>query len=136
MAQNPKRGNTVVIVVLTVLIVLMIAVTALLIYLSIDLVKNAGAETQQWWNHAGTYESQIANCGLLGDYAADRQTVEVTSCDFTIVTFNEADFKGRIVADANSVKTGIGAETVSAAITMSGCPAAWTAILTPSPTTI
>lgn len=90
-------------------------------------VKNAGAETQQWWNHAGTYESQIANCGLLGDYAADRQTVEVTSCDFTIVTFNEADFKGRIVADANSVKTGIGAETVSAAITMSGCPAAWTA---------
>ena len=39
MAQNPKRGNTVVIVVLTVLIVLMIAATALLIYLSIDLVN-------------------------------------------------------------------------------------------------
>ena len=39
MAQNPKRGNTVVIVVLTVLIVLMIAVTALLIYLSINLVN-------------------------------------------------------------------------------------------------
>ena len=39
MAQNPKRGNTAVIVVLTVLIVLMIATTALLIYLSIDLVN-------------------------------------------------------------------------------------------------
>ena len=39
MAQNPKRGDTVVIVVLTVLIVLMIAATALLIHLSIDLVN-------------------------------------------------------------------------------------------------
>ena len=39
MAQNPKRGNTAVIVVLTVLIVLMIAATAFLIYLSINLVN-------------------------------------------------------------------------------------------------
>ena len=39
MSQNPKRGNTAVIVVLTVLIVLMIAATAFLIYLSIDLVN-------------------------------------------------------------------------------------------------
>ena len=38
MSQNPKRGNTAVIVVLTVLIVLMVAATAQLIYLSIDLV--------------------------------------------------------------------------------------------------
>ena len=39
MAQNPKRGNTAVIVVLTALIVLMIAATAFLIYLSINLVN-------------------------------------------------------------------------------------------------
>ena len=39
MSRNPKRGNTAVIVVLMVLIVLMIAATALLIYLSIDLVN-------------------------------------------------------------------------------------------------
>lgn len=39
MSKNPKHGNTAVIVVLTVLIVLMVAVTAFLIYLSIDLVN-------------------------------------------------------------------------------------------------
>lgn len=39
MSKKPKRGNTAVIVVLTVLIVLMVAVTAFLIYLSIDLVN-------------------------------------------------------------------------------------------------
>ena len=39
MSKNPKRGNTAVIVVLTVLIVLMVAATAFLIYLSIDLVN-------------------------------------------------------------------------------------------------
>ena len=39
MSQNPKRGNTALIVVLTVLIALMIAATALLIYMSIDLVN-------------------------------------------------------------------------------------------------
>ena len=53
MAQNPKRGNTVVIVVLTVLIVLMIAATALLIYLSIDLVNKQG-------NHAAAAAHNIA----------------------------------------------------------------------------
>ena len=39
MSKNPKHGNTAVIVVLTVLIVLMVAATAFLIYLSIDLVN-------------------------------------------------------------------------------------------------
>lgn len=39
MSKNPKHGNTAVIVVLTVLIVLMVATTAFLIYLSIDLVN-------------------------------------------------------------------------------------------------
>lgn len=39
MSKNSKRGNTALIVVLTVLIVLMIAATAFLIYLSIDLVN-------------------------------------------------------------------------------------------------
>lgn len=39
MSQNPKRGNTALIVVLTLLIVLMIAATAFLVYLSIDLVN-------------------------------------------------------------------------------------------------
>ena len=39
MSKNPKRGNTAVIVLLTVLIVLMAAATAFLIYLSIDLVN-------------------------------------------------------------------------------------------------
>ena len=39
MSKNPNHGNTAVIVVLTVLIVLMVAVTAFLIYLSIDLVN-------------------------------------------------------------------------------------------------
>ena len=39
MSQNPKRGNTAVIVALIVLIVLMIAATAFLIYLSINLVN-------------------------------------------------------------------------------------------------
>lgn len=39
MSQKPKRGNTAVMVVLTVLILVMIAATAFLIYLSIDLVN-------------------------------------------------------------------------------------------------
>ena len=39
MSKNPKRSNTALIVVLTVLIVLMIAATAFLIYLSINLVN-------------------------------------------------------------------------------------------------
>ncbi|MGM9660920.1 MAG: CapA family protein [Faecousia sp.] len=39
MSQNPKRSNTAVIAVLTVIILLMIAATAFLIYLSIDLVN-------------------------------------------------------------------------------------------------
>lgn len=39
MSQNPKRGNTAVIVVLIILMVLMVAATAFLIYLSIDLVN-------------------------------------------------------------------------------------------------
>ena len=39
MSQNPKRGNTAVIVALIVLIVLMIAATAFLLYLSINLVN-------------------------------------------------------------------------------------------------
>ena len=39
MSKNPKRCNTALIVVLTVLIVLMIAATAFLIYLSINLVN-------------------------------------------------------------------------------------------------
>ena len=39
MSQNPKRSNTAVIAVLTVIILLMIAATAFLIYLSVDLVN-------------------------------------------------------------------------------------------------
>lgn len=87
--------------------------------------SNTGKETQPWWDNTG-YEDQIAKMGLLGDYAADRQMVDMTTCDFTIVTFNERDYKGKIISDATAVKSGKSAESVQSLITMSGCPAAWT----------
>lgn len=85
---------------------------------------NTGAETQAWWDNTG-YEDQIAKMGLLGDYAADRKKVDMTTCDFTIVTFNERDYKGKIISDATAVSSGKSAESVNSLITMSGCPAAW-----------
>ena len=45
MSQNPKRSNTAVIVVLTLLIVLMIAATAFLIYMSVNLVNKQPEQT-------------------------------------------------------------------------------------------
>lgn len=86
---------------------------------------NSGAETQAWWDNTG-YEDQIAKMGILGDYADDREKVEISACDFNIVTFNEADFKGRIIADATSVSSGMSVETVTSGIAMTGCPAPWT----------
>lgn len=86
---------------------------------------NTGAETQAWWDNNG-YEDQIAKMGLLGDYDANKAMVNMAACNFTIVTFNERDYKGRIVSDATAVKTGKAAESVNSLITMSGCPAAWT----------
>ena len=87
---------------------------------------NTGAETQAWWDHNGTYEDQVAKVGLLGDYDASKAMVDMTTCDFTIVTFNERDYKGKIISDATAVKSGKAAESVNSLITMSGCPAAWT----------
>lgn len=86
---------------------------------------NTGAETQAWWDNNG-YDDQIAKMGLLGDYDANKAMVDMAACNFTIVTFNERDYKGRIVSDATAVKTGKAAESVNSLITMSGCPAAWT----------
>lgn len=86
---------------------------------------NTGAETQAWWDNNG-YEDQIAKMGLLGDYDANKTMVNMDACDFTIVTFNERDYKGKIISDATAVKSGKAAESVNSLITMSGCPAAWT----------
>ena len=86
---------------------------------------NSGAETQSWWDNS-SYEDQIAKMGLLGDYTADRAMIDMPEVDFTIVTFNERDLKGKIISDAEAVKSGKAAESVSSLITMSGCPATWT----------
>ena len=86
---------------------------------------NTGAETQAWWDNS-SYEDQIAKMGLLGDYDANKAMVDMAACDFTIVTFNERDYKGKIISDATAVKSGKAAESVNSLITMSGCPAAWT----------
>lgn len=86
---------------------------------------NTGKETHEWWNNNG-YEDQIAKMGLLGDYDANKAMVDMAACDFTIVTFNERDYKGKIISDATAVKSGKAAESVNSLITMSGCPAAWT----------
>lgn len=86
---------------------------------------NTGGETQAWWDNSG-YEDQIAKMGLLGDYDASKAMVDMTTCDFTIVTFNERDYKGKIISDATAVSSGKSAESVNSLITMSGCPAAWT----------
>lgn len=85
---------------------------------------NTGAETQAWWDNNG-YEDQIAKMGLLGDYDANKAMVDMAACNFTIVTFNERDYKGKIISDATAVKSGKAAESVNSLITMSGCPAAW-----------
>ena len=88
---------------------------------------NIGGERPVWWDgHGGNYDTQIARMGLLGDYDASREKVDMTTCDFTIVTFNERDYKGKIISDATAVKSGKSAESVKSLITMSGCPAAWT----------
>lgn len=86
---------------------------------------NTGAETQAWWDNS-SYEDQIAKMGLLGDYDANKAMVDMAACNFTIVTFNERDYKGKIISDATAVKSGKAAESVNSLITMSGCPAAWT----------
>lgn len=86
---------------------------------------NTGGETHEWWDNSG-YDDQIAKMGLLGDYDANKAMVDMAACNFTIVTFNERDYKGKIISDATAVKTGKAAESVNSLITMSGCPAAWT----------
>lgn len=86
---------------------------------------NTGSETNPWYTNNG-YEDQIARMGLLGDYDANKEMVNMDKCDFTIVTFNERDYKGKIISDATAVSSGKSAETVNSLITMSGCPATWT----------
>lgn len=85
-------------------------------------VKNSNAGPDQaWWEAPQTsVEAQKAVLAALGDYADNREKVNIASCDFTIVTIDAAKVKGNIAS--NDAKN-LFAEGLSNLIIMTGCPA-------------
>ena len=87
---------------------------------------NKGGDQPRFYTDLSSRDAQVGCMGILGDYDDTKAMVDMAACNFTIVTFNERDYKGKIVSDATAVKSGKAAESVNSLITMSGCPAAWT----------